>query len=200
MTSLLLFTPMLANLSYTGIFIWFLVFDNLLPILEEIALISIGYLSALGIFNPILAIIISIASLSVVDNVVYFLALGGSKYLKFIEKAMQYNLIAKYKMKMEKDFKKTFLLLTFTPKIRFFAPVLAGVTKKPWKKFLALDFLSLSLFVSVYFLLGFFFYKEMTSVFSYLQNWRHLIFVGVIMTMLVLSIFIAKWVKKKYNI
>ncbi|MFH1564814.1 MAG: VTT domain-containing protein [bacterium] len=186
---------MLINLSYTGIFIWFLVFDNFIPILEELALISIGYSSALGIFNPILAIIISVLSLATVDIIVYFLAFGGSKHLRFVEKAMRYSLIIKYKMKMQKNFNKTFALLTFTPRIRFFAPVLAGVTKTHWKKFLILDLLSLSSFVLIYFFLGFFFYKEMTNVFAYLQNWRHLIFVSAIATLLVLSIFAARWAK-----
>ncbi len=198
--AILAFTPMLINFSYAGIFIWFLVFDNFLPILEELALISMGYLSALGIFNPLLAIIVAVFALSIVDSVVYFLSLSGSKYLKFIEKAMRYSLVIKYKMKMEENFNKTFILLTFIPKIRFVAPALAGATKTRWKKFIFIDLLSLSLFVSIYFFLGFFFYQQMTRVFSYLQGFRHLIFAVIIDTLFISSIFVARWIKKKYNI
>lgn len=198
--ALLALTPILVNLSYTGIFIWFLIFNNFIPIFEELALISIGYSSALGVVNPIIAIIISIIALGIVDTVVYFLTLKGSKYFKFIEKAMRYGLILKYKMKMQQNFNKTFILLTFTPRMRFLAPALAGMLKKSWKKFLFLETLSLSLFVCVYFFCGFFFYKKITKIFSYLQNWRHLIFVGIIDTLFISSIFAARWIKKKYKI
>lgn len=198
--TLLAFTPIAANLSYTGIFIWFLIFNNFIPILEELALMSIGYLSAFGVFNPLLAIFISIVSLSIVDNVVYFLTLSGSKHFKFIEKMMQHNVVRKYQMKMQKNFNKTFILLTFIPKIRFFAPACSGAAKIRWKKFLLLDLSAMSLFVSFYFFLGFFFYQQLTRGFSYLQGLRHLIFAVIIDTLFILSIFAARWIKKKYNI
>lgn len=198
------FTPILMNISYASIFIWFLIFNNFVPIFEELVLVVIGYSSALGVVNPVIAIIVSIMALGIVDGIVYFVALNGSKHLKFVEKFVKkvvgYNLIIKYKMKMQQNFNKTFIILTFTPRMRFLGPALAGILKRSWKKFLFLESLSLSLFVCFYFLCGFFFYQKITKVFSYLQNWRHLIFVGFITILLILSYFIARWAKKKYKI
>ena len=49
------FTHFIEQFGYIGILLWFLSFDQLTPVSEEISLLAIGYLSAHHIFNPFLA-------------------------------------------------------------------------------------------------------------------------------------------------
>src|SRR5438067_9082125 len=76
------FSQFIEKFGYIGILVWFITFDQLAPIPEEISLLVLGYLSAQGIFNPVVAGIFSLIPFLMVDTVYFFLAKKGSTFLK----------------------------------------------------------------------------------------------------------------------
>ncbi len=76
------FINYLEHLSYAGIFIILaLVGYFLIPVPEEIMLMIVGYISALGFNNVYIALVVSIIALQVGDNLLFWLSKGGSKYI-----------------------------------------------------------------------------------------------------------------------
>src|SRR5215470_16326525 len=74
------FTHFVSRVGYIGI-IWFITFDQLTPIPEEISLLIVGYLSAHNIFNPVVAGICCLAGFIAVDTIYFFLSKKGSSFI-----------------------------------------------------------------------------------------------------------------------
>src|SRR6266498_4214264 len=82
------FSPFIQHFGYIGIYLWFISFDQITPFPEEISLLIVGYLSALGVFNPILAASCSLLGFFTIDTVYFFLFKKGSKWIKKKTKGM----------------------------------------------------------------------------------------------------------------
>jgi membrane-associated protein len=182
--------PYITEFSYLGILIWFLFLSHFAPIFEEVVLLSIGYLSALGIMHPVIAIAISILSLLIADNTFYFLALYENKYIKKIKNRLRKGRLGKRFNYNERNLLQAIFTFTFIPKIRFFGPVIAGTRKIPWKKFFIIDLSALTTYVILYVMLGFFFYNLFVNIFEKIRV--HFIF--IIFVVITLLIFIY-WFK-----
>ncbi|HWJ30304.1 MAG TPA: hypothetical protein VNS32_27465, partial [Flavisolibacter sp.] len=118
------FSVFIERFGYIGILIWFITFDQLAPLPEEISLLVLGYLSAQGIFNPVLAGIFSLIPFLIVDSVYFFLAKKGSNIIKKRLKGLA-GVMEPYKNKLKNHFSKTMFVLSFIPRMRLFTPVLA---------------------------------------------------------------------------
>jgi membrane protein DedA with SNARE-associated domain len=172
------FNDFVVHFGYIGIFLFFITVDQLTPIPEEITLLTIGYLSANGVFNPILAGIFSLAGFISVDIAYFFLARSGNKFIKKIFKPRDGSLTERYKEKLRMHFGKTLVVLCFIPRMRMFGPIVSGMLKLDLKKFVFFDTIGLSLFVILYISLGIFFHAGLHSVIGKLDYVRHIIFIG----------------------
>lgn len=184
------FSPFIQHFGYIGIFIWFITFDQLTPLPEEISLLVIGYLSAHHVFNPVLAGIFSIAGFLTIDIAYYFLAKGGSKLLENKVKKPKSRFINSFKDKLRDNMPKTLLILCFIPRMRLWAPIMIGSMKLPFKKFLLFDVIGLSLFTTVYLSLGVVYHASVSTAIGKINGYQHIIVLAavVIMTMIIFLI------------
>ena len=192
------FTHFISRLGYIGIVIWFITFDQLTPIPEEISLLIVGYLSAHNIFNPVVAGICCLAGFIVVDTAYFFLSKKGSSFISKRIKTTS-SLTDSYKDRLKHNMFRAVLVLSFIPRMRMFAPILAGSMKLSFRRFLLFDSIALTAFTAIYLLMGFIFNKSLGVVIARTKWLQDIVFFAAIMLVAVLLIVWIRNRKKQKN-
>jgi len=188
----------IQHLSYMGIFLWFL-FTQLIvvmPIPEEAVLLSIGYVSAAGVWNPVIGGAVAAFTLLFADNIFYFLARSGNRYVRRFTGKAEGTLRKKAESGMRRNMPKTVFTLTFIPRLRFFGPILAGALRLRWLTFFAVDAFALSIFTFIYVGLGFVFHKSMAALFRELAVVYHVL---VILALIAIVMIAGAVLKKRFG-
>ena len=191
------FTHFVSRLGYIGILIWFITFDQLTPIPEEISVLIVGYLSTHNTFNPVVAGICCLAGFITVDTGYFFLSKKGSS---FISKKIKTSsaITDVYKDKLKHNTFRAVLVLCFIPRMRMFAPILAGSMKLSFRRFLLFDSIALAAFTTIYLLIGIIFNKSLGAVIAktkWLQDF--VFFAGIVLVAVLLIVWIRKRKKLK---
>jgi membrane protein DedA with SNARE-associated domain len=190
------FSPYIQHFGYLGIYIWFISFDQITPFPEEISLLIVGYLSALGVFNPVLAGACSLLGFFTIDTVYFFLSKKGSAFIRRKTKGLS-NLMQRYRDKIKKHSLKAFFILCFIPRMRLFAPILAGSSDYSYKRFFLLDGSALLVFTALYTSLGLIFYKSLSKLISQVNGLQNIIFFGgIAMIAIIIIVFVVRRKKK----
>jgi len=186
------------HLSYLGSFILLAAVGFIIPIPEEILLLSVGYLSALGFSNVYIATAVGLIGVLTGDSILFLLSKSGSKYITAIREKFKEGKIERYEQRMKDNIGMTIFFLRFIVGIRLFGPILAGSLQASWTTFLVYDLLALLIYVPTFILLGFHFHNQLAAVISNVTVIRHIIFVLVVAVIGVgLSIFARnKFLKK----
>ena len=193
------FTHFVSRLGYIGIIIWFITFDQLTPIPEEISLLIVGYLSAHNIFNPVVAGICCLVGFIAVDAVYFFLSKKGSSFVSKKIKTSS-SIMESYKDKLKHNTFRAVLVLCFVPRMRMFAPILAGSMKLSFRRFLLFDSVALAAFTTLYLLLGIIFNKSLGAVIAKTERLQDVVFFAAIaLVSVLLVVWIRKRKKKKKN-
>jgi membrane protein DedA with SNARE-associated domain len=183
----------LTVFGYFGIFFFFATVDQLTPIPEEISLLTIGYFSSQGVFNPFIAGAVALTAFLVVDTAYFFIMKTTKKWSEKFREKMNRSLLKGMKDKFRNNFPKTLLVLCFIPRMRLWAPIGSSVMGIPYRKFIRWDALGLSLFTSVYLALGFIFNKGLHRLTAKIENLQHIIFFGALFIIgVVILIFVIK--------
>jgi len=155
------------------------------PIPDEIPLITIGYMCATHVFHhPFLAAASAFAAFMIIDIVQFWIARSGSSFAARIEAKLKAGWVARYADGIRTRLPKTLFILSFIHRMRSFAPLLAGGIGVPARRFFFYDALSLLFFILIYMSLGFFFHDQVLSIFTHIEEKKHLIFTGVIFVLL----------------
>ena len=170
----------LQHLSYTGIFLWFLLTQLIIvmPIPEEAVLLSIGYVAATGVWNAFVAAAVAFAALIVADIVFYFLSRSGNRYVARLVKRSEGGAFARAEAQMRRSMPRTVFTLTFVPRLRFFGPVLAGALKLNWPSFFLADGSAQVIHTALYVSVGYFFHASLHVLFKRMTVVHHAIFVA----------------------
>lgn len=190
----------LSHFSYLGLFLFLALIGFLAPIPEEIILLTIGYLSAIGYFPDIsLLLLITFAGILIGDLFLFFLAYKGNNFTNKALNKLGENKVEKYNQFMGKNCGKTVFSLRFVYGLRLFGPILAGSQKqKNLKKFILFDSLALIIYVPIFVFIGHHFYHNISKIFSEFEVIKHLLFiVFVILLIFLLSYITRKWTRKK---
>jgi membrane protein DedA with SNARE-associated domain len=186
------FTHFVSRLGYIGIIAWFITFDQLTPIPEEISLLIVGYLSAHNIFNPVVAGVSCLSGFIAVDTVYFFLSKKGSAFIsKKIETSS--SILDAYKDKLKHHTFSAVVILCFIPRMRMFAPILAGSMKLSFRRFLLFDCSALAPFTTIYLLIGIIFNKSLGAVIGKTKWAQDILFFAAIV---LLSILLIVWIRK----
>jgi len=187
----------LQHLSYFGIFLLLALLDVLIPLPEEIILILVGYTVYFSTLDPSLTIIVSIAAFLVGDNTTFWLSRGGNRLIARFTTKSATPLIERYSQKMRSKAGITLLIMTFVPSIRFFAPIVAGSVRTPWRVFILYDLMVVGLYVSAYLLAGYFFHSQINGIIKEFEMLGHLmIYVLLLGIGLLLGLFMRKQEQK----
>jgi membrane-associated protein len=185
----------LQHVFYFGIFFLLAFFDALIPLPEEVILIMVGYTVYFDPLNPYVAIVVSVAAFLVGDNTTFWLSKGGNRIVDRFKNRIATLLIEKYSQKMRSKAGLTLLIMTFVPSIRFFAPIVAGSIRTPWKIFIIYDIVAVILYVSVYLFAGYYFHSQLDGVIRQFELVGHLM---IYLLLLVLGFWIGLFMKKIY--
>ena len=90
---------------------------------------TIDYLTQTQPINPFFAGISALLGLMLVDNIYFYLAYTGKKWTQKLQQKKRAQIIKKCKDKLQKHQARTLLIIAFIPKVRFFGPILAGLSK-----------------------------------------------------------------------
>lgn len=193
------FSEIVARYGYIGIFIWFITFDQLTPLPEEISLLLLGYLGAHHVLNPFIAAVVAFAGFLSVDTLYFQLVRTGSRLVKKKAGKTGSTFLAAYRGKLKENMPKTLLVLCFIPRMRMWGPILSGSMKLPFKKFMLFDSLGIGLFTVLYISLGFFFYRGLAALVKKMELFQHAIFLSFIFVMAVVVIVLVSRRKKKLD-
>lgn len=181
----------LNALSYGGLWVVSFLSNAIIPVPEEITLLSFGYLAGTGKVDILFLIPIAISGLLTSDIIVYTLSKKGSRlvisiYEKFFAKKIENHSESWFDINLT----KIVFFSRFLVQLRFIGPFLAGQKNMPLKKFISYDLLALSLYVPIYILLGKYFHSRVQSIINDVNVLRNIMLLmgGVILTVLLFNI------------
>ncbi len=179
----------IAHLSYAGIFLWFLVIEQLVPVPEEVSIMSLGYIAAHTALNPFICWAAALSGLLVTDSILYYLSVRGSRISKKLLNRINRKIMNRIQKNLKVNTAKTLLFLSFIPKLRFFSPIAAGVTGISWKYFFLINSIATILYLTVYMLTGIFFHNQLEAILHRLELLKHSIFI-LVMIFITVIVFI----------
>jgi len=190
------FSHFVTEFGYIVILIWFLTFDQLTPIPEEVSLLIVGYLSAHQVFDPILAGACCLAGFLTIDTAYFFLSKKGNSLIKKRIKGSS-KFMEAYKNKLRTNTPEAILILCFIPRMRMFAPILAGSMRLWFKKFLLFDSIALIVFTTVYLLVGIIFNKSLEKLISKTKGLQNIVFFWAVFVIAVSIILFVRLKRKE---
>jgi len=191
------FIEFIQRFGYIGIFIWFITFDQISPIPEEISLLIVGYLCAHNAFHPVLAGLVCLAGFVTADIAYYYLFKTGSRLFKKKSGRSNTSWVARYKVKLKNNMPKTIATLNFIPRMRMWAPILSGSMKLPFKRFILFDSISLTIFTVLYLSLGIIFNNSLSAVMEKMKGLQNIIFFGAVIIAAIVIIMVERKKIKK---
>lgn len=186
-------TYYIIRYSYLGVFLWFLIMDQLTPIPEEVVLLTVGYLSHTDKVNPLFAGLAASLGLMIVDNLYYYMAFTGNKWTRNLQRQKRMLIFSKFQESLQKHKVKTLLMIAFIPKVRFFGPILAGLSKLPYRQFFFINLTGTAVYVLFYLTLGFYFHHAMELLIQKVEFYHHAIFIFFV---IIVGASISFWVRR----
>ncbi len=186
---------LIQEYSYLGIFIWFALVQLIFPIPQEIALISIGYISTHIDINIFLSIAASAVGITISDMILFYLSRSGSKITQILISKFNKSWRKKVETDIDSDTIKTIFILLMLPEARMIAPLIAGVTGIAVKRFVVIDLLANFFLSIIYILLGKFFYSTLQKIGGAFRSYDHYIFIGI---MLIAALVLFFFIRGKY--
>lgn len=151
--------------EFTGI----AVIANAFPAIpEEVFLISFGYLSNAkpGEFPFWEMILFLILGFLIIDSVVYYLTLRGSRIIKFLsDKVLDIDLKEKEGF-LRAHAGQIVFISRFLVQLRAIGPITAATVGYPYRKFLMVDFLTLAIYTPALMGIGYYFADRVERILS----------------------------------
>jgi membrane protein DedA with SNARE-associated domain len=170
----------LHEFSYLGLFALLAGGAIVVPIPEEVTLLTAGYLVAIGIISAPLGILASILGLLAGDAFLFYLAKVGGNYAKKLRaRVNKIGLERTWIFSPEQPLRGVFIL-RFLTGIRFIAPIYAGFEEASWKWFLLVDTIAILIFVPGMFWLGLEFHHSIIAFIAGFELVRHTLFIIVL--------------------
>jgi len=183
--------------TYMGIAFYYIIFDFISPVSDEMSLITIAYLAKNNIVNVPGAAVMSFLAIYARNLVLFYLARNRVGLIRKLSDRFP-EFMENYKQRMSKHLFSSVLILSFIPKLRILIPLAAGVGRASVSKFFFAQGVGLALFIAVFYPLGIFFYAAFKSVADKLNSVNHYYIAGgfLIITVLI-SFFAGKQILKK---
>ena len=184
-------------LLYAGAFLLMALSGHAIPIPQDISLISMGYLSALGYLNIVPVVILAIMAPVASDAFLYFLSHHGSRFAPDPEKYQDMKLIRFAKHHMHNNTILVVMLMRLVTGFRFMSPVVGAYIKVPFKKYIFANFISALVFGPLFVLLGYLLHDQITFIIDTLKSLEH---VGLVIFALAVLSIVGIFAKNRYNI
>jgi len=183
--------------TYLGIAFYYIIFDFVSPVSDELSLIIIAWLSHNGLMNVWGGAVMSFLALFTRNVILFYLSRNRTRLIDTL--TSRYPVwMSNYQRQMSQNLVKTILVLTFIPKVRILVPVAAGLGRVEKKRFFVVQAIAMALFIAVYYPLGVFFYK---SIHVFIETMdlmdRRYTFAAMLLFTILLSVVGGRFVMKK---
>ncbi len=143
----------LSSVSYLAIFFLFIATGVGLPIPEELALLVLGYLARVEVFNFVSLMVVSFLAIFASDNLGFYIGRNNKKWF--------HRLVSKEKFALAKEHLrfhggKTIFFSRFVCVLRVLFPIVAGSAGMSWKKFVLIDTSAILIMVPLFMALGYY--------------------------------------------
>jgi len=91
------------------------------------------------------------------------------------------------------------MVLCFIPRMRLFAPILAGSVKLSFRKFLLYDSIALTLFTAVYLTVGIIFNKSLEKLITKTKGLQNIVFFAAVFLIAIIVIVLVPRKKKDHK-
>ncbi len=174
---------LLQQLTYTGMALSLIGSGLVLPVPEELIILTAGYFTAKGFLNAEVGIPLAILSLLIGDSILFSLARVGSNYATGIhERFQRLGLERTWVFSPHHPLRAVFIM-RFITGLRMIAPVYAGLNRASWAGFLITDFIALCIYVPIVYWLGVRFHESFLLFVAGFEIARHLFFWGFLAIM-----------------
>lgn len=160
----------LEHLSYFGIFLVVMAAGHVIPIPESITLILIGYISVYKNVHLGLVLLFAFLGTMGIDIFMYLISRKGSAFATRMARKIDQKHFDKYLNAQEKHLFWLVFFSHFIPGWRFANPVILGITKMPWKKFLSYSAIASCVHTPFYIFLGFFLHQDVVPLINTVES------------------------------
>ena len=173
----LLALPLIHQLSYAGLFILLAGGAIVIPIPEEVTLLTAGYLVAIGVINIFIGLPVAVAGLLAGDIFLFFLARIGASYAHKLRERVNKMSLEKTWLFSPMHLWRGVFIIRFLTGFRFIAPIYAGFEEMSWKNYLLVDILAILVFTPIMFWLGYEFHSSIVVFLAGFELVRHAVFI-----------------------
>jgi membrane-associated protein len=162
----------IENNGYLGLFIWLWFGVFVIPVPNEVILMTVGLASAKGALHPVHAFLVTYMGISAAFTSTYLLGrLIGRRLLQLFGKKKRFTNSIESAMKlMEKYHAFSLSLSCFAPGVRYLVPLLYGISRLPFRTFALFAYSGAFIWVSIIFVLGYLFGDKMDIVMKYTKE------------------------------
>ncbi|RSD27534.1 DedA family protein [Mesobacillus subterraneus] len=155
--------------GYLGLFLWLWFGMFVIPVPNEVLLMTVGFASSNGALTPVLAFLVSYAGISAAFTTTYLIGrIVGPRLLRYLKKKKRFANSIESSMKlMEKYHAFSLSLSCFVPGVRNLVPLLYGFSRLPYKTFAVFAYSGAFLWVTIMFTLGYLFGDKMDTIMKY---------------------------------
>ncbi|MBV8251543.1 MAG: VTT domain-containing protein [Chitinophaga sp.] len=156
-------------------------------------MISTGYIAVHSGLNPILCGIVAFTGLIVLDNTLFFISAKGRKLSKKLLKKVNAEWLTKAQEKLKQNATKTLFISALIPNLRFFCPIIAGISEIRWKLFFLINGVATLSYTIVYLIIGIVLQHPLSRIMRKIDFAHHVIF---ILVMLAITVYLT-WKAQK---
>ena len=174
--------PPLHELSYVGMTLILAGTGIVIPIPEEVVLLTAGYLAAEGLMLPFIAIPLAILGTLAGDSILFLLARAGSPFAeKLRARVNKLHMRRTWFFSQQHPLRAVFFL-RFVTGLRMLSPIYAGFHDVEWASFLGTTLAALLIFVPLTFGLGYYFNDSVAHLLHGFAVFRHVLFLGLLIS------------------
>ena len=169
----------IATFSYLGVFVVAMLANVIVIVPEEIILLALGYVAGMGIVNPFIVVPIVACGLLVTDIIFYTLSKRKNRFVMFLyEKLFAWKIKSRLPW-IEKHVNKVLFFARFVIQLHLLGPLIAGQTKMPLKRFIAIELGALVIYASLLISLGVYFRDRIEFIISDIRIVHNIIFIVI---------------------
>ncbi len=189
-----------ADYSYLAVFLFLFSLSFALPISEEVALLTVGYLTKEGLVAFPYALIVSFLGIMAGDLFLFFLGRFAGNFIlesRLFRRLFKKENIDKGKLFIEKNGPKVVFISRFVLGVRATTMVASGTLKMKARVFIIFDFLAMLIFLPLLEFIGYFLAENLDSSISVVNK---IGIAGLVVFVIGVLVFATKsyW-KKKYD-
>jgi membrane protein DedA with SNARE-associated domain len=187
----------IEHLSYLGTFFSVGLSGYVIPIPEEAILILSGYLAAQGITHLYAVMVVCVLGAIGGDSLIYYLSSHGSAFTEKYVHKIESSQMGWYMRAMRRDTMRTIFLSRFIVGMRFLNPLVSGLMKIPFQRFIVASAASAMIYIPCIIFLGYYFSSQINLVLHIAHSVREIILSALLIGSLLLILFFFRNLVRK---